>query len=172
MPVTSPALVDVTSVPVTLAEVEAFFTLDALLLDEWRLDEWKALVAPDARYLIPPLSQPQSSPEDTLFLVSDDHDRLHSRLKQLQGNAAWAESPRSRTRRLVTNARILQADGDEVDVAANFAVWRFQNDQTDVFVGRYFNKLVRTSSGLLMRERKAVLDLETLRPHGTISFIL
>ena len=32
--------------------------------------------------------------------------------------------------------------------------------------------LVRGPSGLLFRERRAVLDLETLRPHGKLSFIL
>jgi hypothetical protein len=30
---------------------------------------------------------------------------------------------------------------------------------------------VRGPSGLLFRERRAVLDLETLRPHGKVSFI-
>jgi p-cumate 2,3-dioxygenase beta subunit len=51
-------------------------------------------------------------------------------------------------------------------------VWRFQHDQSDVYVGRYLHVLVHGASGLMFRERRAVLDLETLRPHGKLSFIL
>jgi 3-phenylpropionate/cinnamic acid dioxygenase small subunit len=43
-------------------------------------------------------------------------------------------------------------------VTANFAVWRFQHEQADVHVGRYLHVLVRGASGLLFRERRAVLD--------------
>jgi hypothetical protein len=84
----------------------------------------------------------------------------------------WAENPRSRTRRLVMNFRILEAAPDNVVATANFAVWRFQHDATDVYVGRYVNVLVRGPAGLLFRERRVVLDLETLQPHGKLSFIL
>ena len=93
-------------------------------------------------------------------------------MRQLTGKTAWAETPRSRTRRLVTNVRVTSVDGDSVAVKANFAVWRFQFDNTDVYVGRYEHTLVRTAEGLRVRERKVVLDLESLRPHGRISFIL
>ena len=72
----------------------------------------------------------------------------------------------------MTNFRILEAGPDNVVATANFAVWRFQHDATDVYVGRYVNVLVRGPAGLLFRERRVVLDLETLRPHGKLSFIL
>ena len=78
----------------------------------------------------------------------------------------------SRTRRLITNVRLLAAEGGEARATANFAVWRFQHEATDVYVGQYRHVLVRGPSGLLFRERRAVLDLETLRPHGKLSFII
>jgi p-cumate 2,3-dioxygenase beta subunit len=56
-------------------------------------------------------------------------------------------------------------------VTANFAVCRFQHEQSDVYVGQYRHVLVRGPSSLLFLERRAVLDLETLRPHGKLSFI-
>jgi hypothetical protein len=43
---------------------------------------------------------------------------------------------------------------------------------TDVYVGRYLYVLVRGASGLLFRERRAMLDFEILRPQGKMSFIL
>ena len=129
-------------------------------------------MAPAARYLVPPLDARDADHRDTLFLIADDRRTLASRVRQLLSGTTWAENPRSRTRRLVTNVRLLTVDGDEARVTANFAVWRFQHEQSDVYVGQYRHALVRGASGLLFRERRAVLDLETLRPHGKLSFIL
>ena len=156
----------------TVGEIEEFLIQEAALLDEWRLDDWLALMAPDARYLVPPLDSPDADHRDTLFLIADERQTLASRVRQLLSGITWAENPRSRTRRLVTNVRLLEVADGAARATANFAVWRFQHDQTDVYVGRYLNVLVRGASGLMFRERRAVLDLETLRPHGKLSFIL
>jgi p-cumate 2,3-dioxygenase subunit beta len=156
----------------TRGEIEEFLIYEAALLDEWRLEEWLTLMAPDARYLVPPLDAPDADYRDTLFLIADDRRTLASRVRQLLSGTTWAENPRSRTRRLITNVRLLAADNSEARVTASFAVWRFQHEQSDVYVGRYLNVLVRGPSGLLFRERRAVLDLETLRPHAKLSFIL
>ena len=156
----------------TIAEIERFLIDEAALLDEWRLEQWLALFAEDGRYLVPSLDQPDSDHRTALFLIADDRRNLGSRVRQLLGGSTWAENPRSRTRRLVTNFRILEPGPDNVVATANFAVWRFQHDATDVYVGRYVNVLVRGPVGLLFRERRVVLDLETLRPHGKLSFIL
>ncbi|MDP1963085.1 MAG: aromatic-ring-hydroxylating dioxygenase subunit beta [Reyranella sp.] len=159
--------------PVTRAEVEDFLINEAALLDEWKLEEWLTLVADDGRYLVPSLDSPDSDHRTALFLISDDRRNLGSRVKQLLSRTTWAEFPRSRTRRLVSNVRILERTGDQVKVTANFAVWRFQHDATDCYVGRYVHLLVRSpDGGLLFRERRAILDLESLRPHGKVSFIL
>lgn len=157
---------------VTVAEIERFFVEEAALLDEWRLEDWLALFAADGRYLVPSLDKPDSDHRTALFLIADDRRNLASRVRQLLGGQTWAENPRSRTRRLVTNVRILDRGGDSVTATANFAVWRFQHEATDVYVGRYVNVLASGASGLMFRERRAILDLETLRPHGKLSFIL
>ena len=158
--------------PFTVSEIEHFLIDEAALLDEWRLEEWLELMAPDARYLVPPLDAPDADHHDTLFLIADDRRTLASRVRQLLSGTTWAENPRSRTRRLITNVRLLAVEGGEARITANFAVWRFQHEQSDVYVGQYRHVLVRDPSGLLFRERRAVLDLETLRPHGKLSFIL
>lgn len=157
---------------ITVQDVERFLVDEAAMLDEWRLNDWIKLVQEDARYLVPALDTPNADHRNTLFLVCDDYTMLKSRAAQLLGRSTWAESPRSRTRRLVTNFRVLEAQGDEALVTANFAVWRFHLDATDVYVGKYMHKLVRTADGLRFKERRSVLDLETLRPHGKLSFIL
>ena len=42
---------------VTRAEVEDFLYHEAALLDEWKLDEWQALLTDDAAYYVPPNDQ-------------------------------------------------------------------------------------------------------------------
>lgn len=153
-------------------DVERLFVREARLLDEWKLKEWMELLTPDVRNLVPSLDSPASEPETALFLVADNAVTLRSRVEQLLGHTAWAENPRSRTRRLVTNFEVLLSTGDTATIGANFAVWRFQAGQTDVYVGRYVHVVTRIDGALCIRERRAILDMETLRPHGKLSFIL
>jgi len=42
----------------------------------------------------------------------------------------------------------------------------------DTYVGRYEYTLVQRDGRLKIRARKAILDLEALRPHGKVSIIL
>jgi p-cumate 2,3-dioxygenase subunit beta len=152
--------------------VEDLLYKEAALLDEWRLEEWLELLTEDAIYEIPPTDVPEGDSRNTLFIVADDAVRIRSRVKQLLGKSAWAENPHSRTRRLITNVRVLGADGANILVTANFAVHRMRYESVDTYIGHYDYKLVRRGSDLKIRERRAILDNEALRPHGKISFIL
>ena len=152
--------------------VEDLLYKEAALLDEWRLEEWLELLTEDAIYEIPPTDVPEGDSRNTLFIIADDAVRIRSRVKQLLGKSAWAENPHSRTRRLITNVRVLGADGANILVTANFAVHRMRYESVDTYIGHYDYKLVRSGSDLKIRERRAVLDNEALRPHGKISFIL
>lgn len=157
---------------VTRQEIEDFFYAEAALLDQWRLEEWLELLTEDATYQIPPTDNPAADSDSSLFIIADDMLRIRSRVKQLLGRFAWAENPHSRTRRLISNVRLLGSDGENIRVTANFAVYRMRYEQVDTYVGRYEYKLVRRDGRLKIRERKAILDLEALRPHGKVSFIL
>lgn len=153
-------------------EVEDLLYKEAALLDEWRLEEWLELLSDDAVYEIPPTDVPEGDARNTLFIIADDAVRIRSRVKQLLGKSAWAENPQSRTRRMISNVRVLGADGDRILATANFAVHRMRYESVDTYIGRYDYKLVRVGNELKIKERRAVLDNEALRPHGKISFIL
>ena len=45
-------------------------------------------------------------------------------------------------------------------------------ETVDTYVGRYDYRLTCVGKELKIRERRAILDNEALRPHGKISFIL
>ena len=154
------------------SEVEDLLYREAALLDEWRLEEWLELLADDAIYQVPPTDVPEGDARNTLFIIADDIVRIRSRVKQLLGKSAWAENPPSRTRRMISNVRVLGRDGDNILITANFVVYRARYEMLDTYIGRYEYKLVRAGDALKIRERRAVLDIEALRPHGKISFIL
>jgi p-cumate 2,3-dioxygenase beta subunit len=153
-------------------EVEDLFFKEAALLDEWRLEEWLTLLTEDAVYQIPPTDVPEGDARNTLFIIADDSVRIRSRVKQLLGKSAWAENPHSRTRRIISNVRVLGAEDDAILVTANFAIHRMRYESVDTYIGHYDYKLVRIGQDLKIRERRAILDNEALRPHGKISFIL
>lgn len=159
--------------PVTRAQVEGFLYAEAALLDAWNLDGWLALLTEDARYQVPSNEQRGGDPAETLFLIADDIHRIRARVTRLQDRAAHAEQPRSRTRRLITNVRIVGQEGDEIAVEANFAVHHFRRgERLREYVGQYRYRLRLTPAGLRIARREALLDALELGSLGSVSFIL
>jgi p-cumate 2,3-dioxygenase subunit beta len=152
-------------------DVEEFLYDEAALLDAWRLDDWLALFTRDARYEVPSTDRPGGGPADALMLVSDTRAMIAARVKRLNSRKAHREFPWSRTRRIIGNVRVLAEEGGEVEVAANFAVYRSRRE-VSVYMGQYRYRLVREGDSFRIRFRRAELDVETLDPHGTLSIIL
>jgi p-cumate 2,3-dioxygenase beta subunit len=157
---------------ITRTKIEEFLYDEAALLDEWRLHEWLELFTEDATYEVPSTDTPDGDAKTTLFLIADNAERLRSRVQQLLGKSAWAENPPSRTRRFISNVRIREINRDTIRVTANFAVYRMRFEQLDTYVGRYEYTLVVRHGTLKIQRRRAILDLEALRPHGKVSIIL
>jgi p-cumate 2,3-dioxygenase beta subunit len=154
-------------------EVEQFLFEEADLLDQWRLHEWLDLFTAGGRYLVPSTDLPDGDPDRDLFLVQDDRFLLAQRVNSLLTRAAHAEYPHSRTRRMVANIRAAQYEDDRISVLANFAVFRARSGVLDTYVGHYSHLLERDGDGgLKFVERKSVIDLDALRPHGKVSIIL
>ena len=160
-----------TDAAVTRAEVEDFLYHEAALLDAWKLDEWLALLTEDATYRVPSNDRPDSDPKTALFMIADDIRRIRARVTRLKDPHAHAEFPRSRTRRLISNVRIVEQK--PILVEANFIVHRFRgNDDVRQYVGRYRYTLVRDGTRLKIQSREAILDAMELASLGTVSFIL
>ncbi len=155
----------------TRSEVEDFLYHEAALLDAWKLDEWLQLLTDDATYRVPSNDRPHSDPKSTLFTIADDIRRIRARVTRLQDPHAHAESPRSRTRRLISNVRIVEQN--PLVVEANFVIHRFRGDE-DVrqYVGHYRHTLEQRDGKLKIKAREAILDAMALASLGTVSFIL
>ena len=166
-------MTSVTTNSITRAEVEDFLYHEAALLDAWRLDDWLALLAHDAVYRVPSNDRPDADPKDTLFIIADDVHRIRARVARLKKKDAHAEDPRSRTRRLITNVRILERNGAALRVEANFSVHRFRrNDGIRVYVGHYRYDLRVEDGKLKIAKREAVIESMELGALGSVSFIL
>jgi len=160
-----------TDLAITRAEVEDFLYQEAALLDAWKLDEWLALLTDDATYRVPSSDRPDSDPRGTLFTIADDIARIRARVTRLSDRNAHAEYPPSRTRRLITNVRIV--GNDPLRVEANFVVYRYRpNEDVREYVGRYRYELRVQNNRILIAKREAILDAMELASLGAVSFIL
>jgi p-cumate 2,3-dioxygenase beta subunit len=158
---------------VSRAEVEDLLYHEAELLDAWKLDAWMALLTDDAAYYVPPNDKPDADHRFTLFTIADDIVRLRERVIRLKDPNCHAEYPPSRTRRLITNVRVVGTEGDIILAAANFSIHRYRRGGAhQEFVGRYRYRLRRVGGVLKIAERRAILDAEELGALGSVSFIL
>lgn len=158
---------------ITRDDVEDFLFLEAELLDDWKLNEWLELFTEDGAYMVPATDvDPDASPATSLFYVADDRFRLEQRVERLLKKTAHAEYPQSKTRHLVSNIRIRKREGDELEVGAAMVIYRTKAGLCETYIGNYRYQLAANEEGLKIREKRAMLDMEGLRPNGRISIIL
>jgi p-cumate 2,3-dioxygenase subunit beta len=157
---------------ITRQEVEDLLFHEAELLDDWKLKEWAALFSTDGSYLIPPIGNPEADSNRSLFIARDDRARLEQRALRLLKKEAHVEYPHSTTLHNVSNIRIVENEEEIVTVKCNFSTYRTKREMLDCYVGIHEYKLVKENGELKIKEKKVVLKLDSLRPHGKVSIIL
>ncbi len=159
-------------------EVEEFLYHEAWLLDEGRLYEWVDLFTDDARYWMPVRETIQGNDsgipaEDELAqpLFDDTKDFLLLRVKRLDTGLAHAETPRSRTRHLITNIWLGDdVTPDLVTAYSNFLVYQARLERSEhFFVGKREDLLRKVDGQWKIVKRKIVLE-QTLLPR-TLSIL-
>ena len=157
----------------TRLRVEEFLIREASLLDDWRLEEWGRLFTADCRYLVPNLTgDPYESPTRTLYLIADDSHHLAERIKRLCKATAHSEHPRSKTLRLISNVRILEETPAHLKAVCGFTTYRSSQSSTDTYFGNHEYLLVPDGDTWLIEEKRTILKMEALRPHGRLSIIV
>jgi biphenyl 2,3-dioxygenase beta subunit len=147
-------------------EVEEFLFMEADLLDSRRYDDWLAVLADDIHYWMPIRRTTTAREVELEFtkpggmaFFDDDKTVLTLRIQRLSVGRAWAEDPPSRTRRLVTNVRLLSVDGDEINVGCNFKLYRTRlNSEEDSWIGRREDLLRRVDGGFKLARRHIFLE--------------
>ena len=97
--------------------------------------------------------------EGGMAFFDDDRHTLSLRIQRLSAGRAWAEDPPSRTRRMVTNVRILNIEGNEILTTCNFQLYRTRlNSEEDSWIGRREDLLRRVDGGLKLARRHIFLE--------------
>ena len=83
-------------------------------MDENAYDEWLSLWTDDALYWVP-CNRDDSDPAREISAIYDDRARLQGRIDRLKSGVAYAQDPKSRMRRLISNIEIEEADNGRTD---------------------------------------------------------
>jgi 3-phenylpropionate/cinnamic acid dioxygenase small subunit len=154
-------------------EAQEFLYREASLLDERRYDDWLALLTEDIRYWMPirrtttakEVACEFTKPGEMAFF-DDDLKTLKLRVDRLSAGRAWAEDPPSRTRRLVTNVRLLDrvdGAGEELTIGANFQLYRTRlASEEDSWIGRREDVLRRGEDGAFRLARRHIFLEQTV----------
>jgi biphenyl 2,3-dioxygenase beta subunit len=152
--------------------VEDFLYFEAELLDERKLREWLTLLTDDVRYWMPVRHNPHERPVEIAeesskpgesYYFDDDFESLKIRVERTYAKNAWAESPPSRTRHLITNVRVKKNDGNEIEVHSNFMLYRTRMESDkDIFVGTRQDILRRVNGSFKIARRTIILDQAVL----------
>ena len=99
---------------------------------------------------------------------------LRGRVERLKSKHAHAESPRSRTRRQITNVRVWRGP-DDLQSRSNFDVTRVRAGVVDRYVGVYEHQLLKggnRETPWLIGRRRALIDHSIESAGGQVSILL
>jgi len=151
-------------------EVTKLLFLECRLLDERRYDKWMDLFAPELIYWVPMIFGPQNPKFETSIYL-DDRRRLGDRVGAILTGALHAQTPPSRTRRMLSNIEQWNVAQDEIRVRANVVIWEYRKHETRSYPGTQEYEILRQSGKLLIKT-KVVRLLNSDSPQGNYSFIL
>jgi 3-phenylpropionate/cinnamic acid dioxygenase small subunit len=152
----------------TRLAVQDFLVAEAELLDDYRFEDWVALFTEDVAYTAPIKVTRKAPADDVIDAIGHFDDTIQSlqlRVRRLMTDVAWAEDPRSHTRRFITNIRIRPTeDPSELAVRSNLLMFRSRGDlgAYDLIAGERHDLLRRVDGELRIARRRAVLDQSSL----------
>jgi 3-phenylpropionate/cinnamic acid dioxygenase small subunit len=157
-------------------EVLEFLYREAECLDDCRFQDWIGLFTEDIHYTMPVRTtqfRTHGAGFQDVSFFDDNINSLRTRVQRLLTDAAWAETPPSRTRHFVTNVLVAPGEcANEYAVTANFMVTRSRGDQGyQLFTGRREDLLRRLDSGALRIARRRLLIDQTIITGTNLSIL-
>lgn len=153
-----------------LRRIEAFLYLEARLMDENRYLEWLELFADPCSYWIPS-NEEDIDPKRHVSILYADRAMLEDHVRRLSEGKAFAQTPPSRMRRIVSNIEVEPRD-DGLAVGANFLVTEVRKRTQRQHAGRSEYRLIDDGgAGLLIRAKKVLL-VGIDEPQANVTFLL
>jgi benzoate/toluate 1,2-dioxygenase beta subunit len=138
------------------SKVESFLYREARLMDENAYDEWLSLWTDDALYWVP-CNRDDRDPTCEISAIYDDRTRLQGRIDRLKSGVAYAQDPKSRMRRLISNIEIEEAGNGELIVSSNFMLVELRRSKQDLFAGRTIHRLRPEGDSFRICHKKVLL---------------
>jgi benzoate/toluate 1,2-dioxygenase beta subunit len=171
------ALADETGL--SLGAAERFLYREARLADEHDYDGWEGLWTDDALYWVPANGE-GTDPTREMSIIYDNRRRIATRITQLKTGRRYAQTPPSRTRRLLSSVEFgpaaLRFAGEpgspsDTEVQANFMIAESRWSGLNLLAGRATSHLRLVSGEIKMSFKKVVL-INNDRPLATMSFLI
>jgi 3-phenylpropionate/cinnamic acid dioxygenase small subunit len=156
----------------------SFLFHEAELLDRRKFGDWLNLLSPEIEYRVPVRTTRSSGDgegfSETAFFLNEDYGSLKLRIARLGSEYAWSENPPTRTRRMVSNARVAENGGTpDHTVTSNFVVYCYRGDSATprLLTGERQDRL-RSENGQLKLCRRLVLLDTTVLGMDSLSILL
>ncbi len=143
---------------------------EARALDARDYEGWLALFSPGCVYWVPrndEVGDPRLEPS----VHFDDYRRLADRVALIRTGHLHAQTPPSRTSRVLSEVECRQATADLADVHSSLIVHEQRRGRSQVYAGRQFHRLERTGQGWQIRYRVLLL-VDRDVSQGNTTFIL
>lgn len=149
--------------------VEQLLFYEAWCMDESRYDDWLAIWEPEMAYWVP------IDHEDNNFqmvsIIHDNRPQAEQRVARLKSRLAFAQQPRSRMIRVISNIVILADDNDTVTATSTFTLGEFRGVAQEVYLGRNLHVLKKRDGQLRISEKKVSL-LNSDDALGNLTFLV
>ncbi len=161
-------------------EIAEFYIEEALLLDDNRLLEWIETLTVDLLYTAPMRvtrmnEDPVSDIVRTVQHFDDNYTTIRLRARRLsESRNVWAENPRARTRRFVSNVSAhYTAKLDEFAVVSYVLLMRNKAESPNyTFVTARRNDVLRLVDGKLkLAQRESIIDMSVLGVPHLVTFL-
>jgi biphenyl 2,3-dioxygenase subunit beta len=150
-----------------LQEVQAFLAFEAWLLDHEEFDDWLTLLDPKIRYFAPVRSSVQRASAEPFDQpghgahFDETIQTLTMRVRRLATGQAWTEDPRSRVRRFVSHAVLLERSDDMLVIGSNVLIHREgANERVQLISAYREDRIARVHDGghLKLNARTILID--------------
>ena len=154
----------------TLQEAMAYVWLEADRLDHAEYDDWLAMWAPEARYIVP-VEPGVTDFEAHLNYAYDDQSMREKRVERMLSGVSVSASPVPRTIRSLSRFRLMAEEGDTVELRCMQHVTEFRRGRERSYCADLEFRLVRDGSSFKIG-RKVVRLINADHALGGISYIL
>ena len=123
-------------------ELETLIEDEAALLDDARWEDWLALFTPDAWYWVPHRPD-QPDPFEEVSIFYDDRMLMETRVRRLSAQNSHAQSPATRTLRVLARSRHCEDDPRGADrvLQTRFTMVEARLDTQKTWAGVYTHGL-------------------------------